>query len=218
MTRANFSQPMPFKATLLLILPALTAVLQAEVPQKRPLGNYANLWTNSPFTAKPPVAGAGPIANPLDDYSLLGVSPIADGYRVTLASKKQPDKRIVVESGRTSEGFAIIKVNREAGQPLKTTVEMSSGAQKGVVSFDSNFIKITTPPPNNPQALGQGAPQVQGQPAPNQQNQQIIQRQPRPRVVPPPAPGAPNANPAANQFQGQIQGQRPNSRPFNRRR
>ena len=48
MTRANF--PMPFKAPLLLILPALTAVLHAGVPQKQPLGNYANLWTNSPFT------------------------------------------------------------------------------------------------------------------------------------------------------------------------
>lgn len=208
---------MPLKFPLLLILPALVAVLRAEVPQKQPLENYAKLWMDSPFTAKPPPSSAGPIANPLNNYALLGVSPIgAEKYRVTLADKKQPEKRIVVESGKTSpEGFVIDKVTRKAGDPLGTVVEMSSGAQKGVVSFDPNLLKITAPPPSNPQVLGQGAPQAQGQPAPNQQ---VIQRQPRPRVVPPPAPGQPNANPAANQFQGQIQGQRPNSRPFNRRR
>jgi len=56
MTRLYF--PMPFNAPYLLILPALTAVLHAGLPQKQPLGNYANLWTNSPFTSKPPVLGA----------------------------------------------------------------------------------------------------------------------------------------------------------------
>lgn len=215
MTRANFPQPMPFKAPLLLILPALTAVLHAEVPQKRPLGNYANLWTNSPFTAKPPVAAAGPIANPLEDYALLGVSPIGNnGYRVTLINKKQADQRITVETGRTSaDGFSIIKVNREAGQPLKTTVEMSSGSMQGTVSFDEKLLTIAAPAPTAPpgQAPGQMPPQIQGQPgAPGQ----VIQRQPRPRVVPPPAPGNPNFNPAA----GQIQGQPNQSRSFIRRR
>ncbi len=211
-TRANF--PMPFKFPLLLILPALTAVLHAGVPQKQPLGNYAKLWTDSPFTAKPPVAGAGPVANPLEDYALLGVSPIGNnGYRVTLINKKKPDQRITVESGRTSaDGLSIIKVNREAGQPLKTTVEMSSGAMQGTVSFDEKLLTIAAPPPTAPpgQAPGQMPPQIQVQPgAPGQ----VIQKQPRPRVVPPPAPGNPNFNPAA----GQIPGQRPHS-PFGRRR
>jgi hypothetical protein len=213
MTRANF--PMPFKAPLLLILPALTAVLHAGVPQKQPLGNYANLWTNSPFTAKPPVAGAAPVANPLEDYALLGVSPIGNnGYRVTLINKKQADQRITVETGKASPaGFSITKVNREAGQPLKTTVEMASGSMQGTVSFDEKLLAIAAPPPPAPtgQAPGQVQPQIQGQPgAPGQ----VIQKQPRPRVVPPPAPGNPNFNPAAAQPQGQ-----PNQpRPFNRRR
>lgn len=205
---------MPFKAPLLLILPALTAVLHAGVPQKQPLGNYAKLWTNSPFTAKPPVAGAAPVANPLEDYALLGVSPIGNnGYRVTLINKKQADQRITVETGKTSaDGFSIIKVNRTAGEPLKTTVEMSSGAMQGMVAFDPALLTIAAPAPPAPpgQPPGQVPPQIQGQPIPGQ----VIQKQPRPRVVPPPAPGNPNFNPAA----GQIQGQPNQSRPFIRRR
>jgi hypothetical protein len=205
---------MPFKAPLLLILPALTAVLHAGVPQKQPLGNYANLWTNSPFTAKPPVAGAAPVANPLEDYALLGVSPIGNkGYRVTLINKKQADQRITIETGETSaDGLSIIKVNRTAGEPLKTTVEMASGAMQGMVAFDPALLTIAAPaPPAAPgQAPGEIPPQIQGQPIPGQ----VIQKQPRPRVVPPPAPGNPNFNPAA----GQIQGQPNPSRLFNRRR
>jgi hypothetical protein len=205
---------MPFKAPLLLILPALTAVLHAGVPQKQPLGNYANLWTNSPFTAKPPVAGAAPVANPLEDYALLGVSPIGNkGYRVTLINKKQADQRITIETGETSaDGLSIIKVNRTAGEPLKTTVEMASGAMQGMVAFDPALLTIAAPaPPAAPgQAPGEIPPQIQGQPIPGQ----VIQKQPRPRVVPPPEPGNPNFNPAA----GQIQGQPNPSRLFNRRR
>ena len=213
MTPAIF--PMPFKAPLLLILPALTAVLHASVPQKQPLGNYANLWTNSPFTAKPPVVGAGPVANPLENYALLGVSPIGNNsYRVTLINKKQADQRITVETDKPSaEGLSIIKVNREAGQPLKTTVEMSSGAMQGIVSFDEKLLTIAAPAPTAPpgQAPGQMPPHLQGQlGAPGQ----VIQKQPRPRIIPPPAPGNPNFNPAA----GQIQGQPNQSRSFIRRR
>lgn len=208
---------MPFKFPLLLILLALTAALHAEVPQKRPLATYANLWTNSPFTAKPPVAGVAQAANPLEDYALLGVSPIGNnGYRVTLINKKKPDERITVESGKQSaEGFSIIKVNRQAGQPLKTTVEMASGAMRGTITFDEKLLTIAAPPKGNPatQAPAPATSQGQVQTQPGILNQQ---HQPRPRVVPPsaPQPGAPNFNPAA----GQIQGQPNHSRPFIRRR
>ena len=202
---------MLLKIPSLLLLPALTAVLHAGVPQKLPLSNYSRLWTNSPFTSKPPTFGSGPIANPLDDYALLGVSPIGKGHRVTLINKKQPDQRITVETGKTSaDGFSIIKVNRKAGQPLETTVEMASGSMQGTVSFDEKLLTIAAPPPVVPaaQAPGQAPPQIQGQ-APAQ----ATPVQPRPRVVPPPAPSSPNINPAA----GQVPGQRPSS-PFGRRR
>ena len=201
---------MLLKIPSLLLLPALTAVLHAGVPQKLPLSNYSRLWTNSPFTSKPPTFGSGPIANPLDDYALLGVSPIGKGHRVTLINKKQPDQRITVETGKTSaDGFSIIKVNRKAGQPLETTVEMASGSMQGTVSFDEKLLTIAAPPPVAPaaQAPGQAPPQIQGQ-APAQ----ATPVQPRPRVVPP-APSSPNINPAA----GQVPGQRPSS-PFGRRR
>ena len=202
---------MLLKIPSLLLLPALTAVLHAGVPQKLPLSNYSRLWTNSPFTSKPPTFGSGPIANPLDDYALLGVSPIGKGHRVTLINKKQPDQRITVETGKTSaDGFSIIKVNRKAGQPLETTVEMASGSMQGTVSFDEKLLTIAAPPPVAPaaQAPGQAPPQIQGQ-APAQ----ATPVQPRPRVVPPPAPSSPNINPAA----GQVPSQRPSS-PFGRRR
>lgn len=205
---------MPLKIPSLLLMPALTAVLHAGVPQKQPLGNYANLWNNSPFTAKPPIASAGPIANPLEDYALLGVSPIGNGYRVTLINKKQADQRITVETGKTSaDGFSIIKVNREVGQPLKTTVEMASGEMRGTVSFDESLLTIAAPPPTAPAGQAPSPmPQVQGQPGgPGQ----VIQAQPRPRVVPPsPTPGNPGVNPAA----GQVPGQRPSDFIKGRRR
>ena len=196
---------MLLKIPSLLLLPALTAVLHAGVPQKLPLSNYSRLWTNSPFTSKPPTFGSGPIANPLDDYALLGVSPIGKGHRVTLINKKQPDQRITVETGKTSaDGFSIIKVNRKAGQPLETTVEMASGSMQGTVSFDEKLLTIAAPPPVAPAAPAQAPQPIQGQAAdPNQ----AIQRQPRPRVVPPPASSSPNINPAA----GQIPGQRPSN-------
>jgi len=203
---------MLLKTSSLLLLPALTAALHAGVPQKQPLENYNRLWMDSPFTAKPPVAGAGPVANPLEDYALLGVSPIGNGYRVTLINKKQANQRITVETGRTSpDGLSIIKVNRRAGEPLKTTVDMASGAMQGVVSFDEKLLTIAAPPPSAPngQAPGQ-MPQIQGQPGAPPPGQ-VIQKQPRPRVVPPAVPG--NPNPAAGQFQGQ-----PSSGRFNRRR
>lgn len=192
---------MLLKIPSLLLLPALTAVLHAGVPQKLPLSNYSRLWTNSPFTSKPPTFGSGPIANPLDDYALLGVSPIGKGHRVTLINKKQPDQRITVETGKTSaDGFSIIKVNRKAGQPLETTVEMASGSMQGTVSFDEKLLTIAAPPPVAPaaQAPGQAPPQIQGQ-APDQ----ATPVQPRPRVVPPPAPSSSNINPAADQIPGQ---------------
>ena len=196
---------MLLKIPSLLLLPALTAVLHAGVPQKLPLSNYSRLWTNSPFTSKPPTFGSGPIANPLDDYALLGVSPIGKGHRVTLINKKQPDQRITVETGKTSaDGFSIIKVNRKAGQPLETTVEMASGSMQGTVSFDEKLLTIAAPPPVAPAAPAQAPQPIQGQATPVQ---------PRPRVVPPPAPSSPNINPAA----GQVPGQRPSS-PFGRRR
>ncbi len=185
---------------LLLFLASLAS---AALPKKAPITKYSGLWTNSPFTAKPPPPEAGPENNPLDDYALIGVSSLGvKNYLVTLINKKKPDEpRIYVETHRESKGFKILKVTRKDGDPLGTVVHMQSGSMTGTVSYDQKLLTLTpaaaarpaAPQPGQPP---QGVPQLQpGEP----------QRQPRPRVVPPPAPGA-NGQPIPGQvIPGQVQ-------------
>lgn len=195
----------------LLICLALSGLASAELPKKVPITRYTSLWTNSPFTAKPPPPEAAEAVNPLDDYALLGVSPIGpSGYRVTLINKKQPDERITVDSDKTDTGFKILEVIRKSGDPLGTEVRMSSGSMTGKVSFDSKLLVLTPSaaqpkpqmnpngqPPMPVMANGQPVPTgqtiVNGQPVPN--GQAPVIRQPRPRVIPPPTvqPPAPSS-------------------------
>lgn len=159
-----------------------------------PLNRYSRLWSDSPFTSKPPPAAALEQANPLEDYALLGVSPISSsGYRVTLINKKQPEERIIVDSDKTNTPFKILEVIRKSGDPLGTEVRMSSGSMSGKVSFDSKLLVIIPASPlkgqNNPLQ-----PQANGIPQPSMQanaNSAVPVRQPRPRVIPPPAAQAP---------------------------
>lgn len=178
----------PLSNPVLLLL-ALTGLAAADLPKKAPISRYTSLWTNSPFTSKPPPPGPGEVADPLGDYALIGVSPITgnDGYRVTLINKKKPDERITVDSNKTVGGFKILGVTRKPGDPLGTVVRMSSGTTTGTVAFDEKLLTVVAKAPpaqvDPPQVPGQPA-----QPVPPGQAQPI--RQPRPRVVPPPAPQA----------------------------
>jgi hypothetical protein len=174
----------------------------ADVPVKAPPTKYRTLWENSPFTSKPPPPEDGPVANPLEDYALGGVSPTTSGYRVTLLNKKKPEERITVDSDSTKSGFKILEVTRKSGDPLGTIVRMSSGALTGTVSFDEKLLTIAAPPAAAKPQPQPGQPQVMpGVPQPQPQPGQVPQRQPRPRVVPPPAPQA------QPQVQPQQQGQ-----------
>lgn len=169
---------------LIFSLLVLTGWAAAEVPKTPPVTKYRSLWTDSPFTAKPPPPGPTEVDNRIDDYALLGVSPIPSGYRVTIVEKKNPEERIVIESDRPKEGFKILAVVRKAGDPLGTTVRLATGAMTGTVAFEDKLLEIKAPPPQQaaqkpPVLPGQAKPPVPGQPP---------QRQPRPRVVPPPAP------------------------------
>jgi hypothetical protein len=180
----------PLSNSVLLLL-ALTGLATADLPKKAPISRYTSLWTNSPFTSKPPPPGPGEVADPLGDYALIGVSPITgnDGYRVTLINKKKPDERITVDSNKTVGGFKILGVTRKPGDPLGTVVRMSSGSTTGTVAFDEKLLTVVAAKP--PQAVA--PPQIPGQPPqPVPPGQVQPQRQPRPRVVPPPAaqPGA----------------------------
>jgi hypothetical protein len=164
------------------VLLALAGLAAADVPKKAPITKYSGLWVNSPFTSKPLVDPGGPEENPLDDYALIGVSPIGGtGHRVTLINKKKPDERITVDSDSPKSGFKILNVTRKAGDPLGTVVSMESGKMKGTVRFDEKLLTLVkaAPPAPQPGQPQPGQPQLQpGQPQPG--------RQPRPRVVPPP--------------------------------
>ncbi len=189
---------------ILIAALALAGCAHADQPKKAPIMKYSSLWTNSPFTSRPPPPEAGPAINPLEDYALAGVSPISGGYRVTLLNKKNPGERITVNSDeeKSKHGFRIIEVIRKPGNPLGTVVHLSSGAVSGNVAFDEKLLTLAAAPvaakanPQNPAA----APATP-QPKPGAPSAAPV-RQPRPRVVPPPAPqpnpGAAPARPAQN--------------------
>lgn len=182
---------MHFAFRILLLAPALTGWAAADdLPRKAPIGKYTSLWTNSPFTSKPPPPEAGPAVNPLEDYSLGGVSPISGGYRVTLLNKKKPEERIVVDSDKPSGGFKILAVNRKAGDALGTVVRLSSGSVTGTVSFDQSMLKLAAAPAAAPPQPNNLPPGVPPQVTPPPQPGQPALRQPRPRVVAPPPPAA----------------------------
>ena len=188
MVRPQIHLIFPVQTSLAFL--ALAGSLAAEVPEKVPYTKYSGLWTNSPFTSKPPPAEAGPENNPLDDYALIGVSSLGDKkYRVTIINKKKPEEpRIYVESDRESKGFKIVGVTRKPGDPTGTVVSMTSGSMMGNVSYDQKLLTLTAvvpkaPAPQPGQQIMPGQPPVPGQPG-------APQRQPRPRVVPPPTPTA----------------------------
>ena len=170
---------------LLLCLPVSSA--SADLPRKAPLTKYSSLWTDSPFTSKPPPAEQAPPVNPLEDYALAGVSPIPDGYRVTILNRKNPGQRIIVETHKPSEGFKILSVIRKPGDPLGTVVRMASGSSSGTVSFDESLLKLEPPPA--PKVAPANLPQIPGAQPPQPGNPNAATNQPRRRVVPPPTPG-----------------------------
>jgi hypothetical protein len=188
---AQHLNPLPFpvpyvKSSLAILLytTLLTSLAVADLPQKPPINRYSRLWTDSPFTSKPPPATAGPQVNPLNDFALIGISPIGgNNYRVTMINKKKPDERVMVDSNSNKE-YKILGVTRKTGDPLGTVVRMSYNSMVGTVTFDEKLLTLTPAPVAAPPA-----PAVQpGQPVPNpaQAEQPQPQRQPRPRVVPPP--------------------------------
>lgn len=197
------------------LLLAVTGWSLAEVPKKRPKSAYAGLWTNSPFTTKPPPAAAAPVANPLEDYALSGVAPIPGGYRVTLLNKKNPEQRIVLPE---DPNFRIVAVNYQTGSPLGTTVRLVTGGKEGVVAFDEKLLTLKAAPVAPQQQPAGAPPGVPGAPPVVPQNPNgSAARQPRPRTVTPANTGAPGGAvptptaPAAPQGGQRIQ-QRPNRR------
>lgn len=181
----------------------------ASTPVKAPLVKYTGLWTNSPFTSKPPPPPPPEMANPFEDFTLTGIAPVPGGYRITIMSKKNPDVKKVIEPGAKSE-FTVVSVNRNPEKALGTTVVLSSGAIQGTVSFEPELITLKAAPAapavqQGNQNLPPGVTDPNQPPMPPQagQNTGDGQRQPRPRIVPPPAAGRQQQQP---QTQGQSRG------------
>ena len=185
---------------ILLSTLAVVSWATAEVPKKAPITKYISLWTNSNITDKPTPVDSGPPPNPLEDYALLGVSPISSGYRVTLINKKKPDDRVTVNSDDTKGDYKILEVTRKPGDPLGTVVRMQAGPVTGTVSFDDKLLVIAAPKAAPKPAAAPPVPAIQ----PPQQLAQpnaaanAASRMPRPRVVPP-TPAAPTPAPSSNQ-------------------
>lgn len=171
----------------LIIAASACMAAQADIPRKVPLVKYTGLWTNSPFTAKPPVVEAGPAVNPFEDFTLTGIAPVPGGHRITIVSKKNPEIKRVIEPGG-SDDFKVVSVDRNPDKALGTVVTLSSGSIQGTVTFEPELITLVAAPVEQVQRedvqTGNAPPppqNVEGQPG---------QRLPRPRIVPPPIPGA----------------------------
>jgi hypothetical protein len=200
------------------------AMASADIPRKAPVLKYKSLWENSPFTTKPAPAAA-PEAAPLEEYSLLGISPISGGYRVTLGtkSKESGEKRIHVFSNETNaaHGFTIERVEIDRDQPLNSKVHLNTPTGPGTVVFDQAALAARAPQPRpamQMNAQGQPGQPQPGQPAvqppagqPPQPAGQAGGVRPRPRIAPNAQPGqAPQGGGRFNRPQNQ--GQNPRQR------
>ncbi|MCU0794703.1 MAG: hypothetical protein MUF31_02090 [Akkermansiaceae bacterium] len=176
------------KALLLLSLIALAAPLIAAVPQQPVMTSYSRLWTDSPFTAKPPPATPTAAVNPFEGFSLGGVSRVQGGYFVIILHDKDPEKKTTVAPGQKSD-WEILQVEWSDTFWKETKVRVRHGGKEGVLSFDEAQLTLASAPAPQPQQ-NRGGPQG-AQPG---QNNPIPQMpgggRPRPRVVvPPPNPG-----------------------------
>ncbi|MBM3864161.1 MAG: hypothetical protein FJ385_09500 [Verrucomicrobia bacterium] len=216
----------PFQSTTARLLAGIVAAAvcsgaaHADIPRKAPILKYKSLWENSPFTTKP-APTAAPDAAPLEEYSLLGISPVSGGYRVTLGtkSKESGEKRIHVFSNESNaaHGFTIDRVEIDRDKPLNSKVHLNTPTGPGTVVFDQAALAARAPQPQARPAMqmnAQGQPGQPGQPVavqpPAGQPQPAGQPggRPRPRIVPNAQTGQPQQGGRFNRPQGQGSGQR----------
>lgn len=174
-------------STRLILASAVCGIAFADSPKKAPLVKYTGLWTNSPFTSKPPPLPPGEVVNPLDDFTLTGIAPVPGGYRITIINKKNPELKKVIEPGVTGE-FKVVSVNRNPEKTLGTTVVLSSGSIQGTVSFEPDLITLKAAPAPQRQPNAKLPPGITPAMAGKKGGTRTNARKPRPRIVPPPTP------------------------------
>ena len=128
------------------VLPGL-----AEIPRKKPLTRYTQLWTKSAFTVPPePPEVEVEEENPLDEYTLAGAGKLKGGWFVVLMHKKDRE-RIRLSPGKASEkGFEVVNVERGKSY-MDTKVEIKTRSGKtGTVEYDKKFIVLRKATPKAP--------------------------------------------------------------------
>jgi hypothetical protein len=170
----------------------------AAAPRKPPLQTYAPLWTQSPFTTKPVVEGAGPVAevNPFEDWALGGVSTVGGRYLVVLFHRKEAERKMVIDQSDKNAEFQVAEVKQDPKDHKATEVTIVSGSKRGKVTYDEKVLSTRgAAAAKVQQAQAQKPPQPAAPPG-AQAPPQSGQRPPRMRVIPPPPqpvqPGAPS--------------------------
>ena len=173
--------------TRLILASAVCGIAFADSPKKAPLVKYTGLWTNSPFTSKPPPLPPGEVVNPLDDFMLTGIAPVPGGYRVTIVNKKNPDKKKII-GPEGIDGFKVISVNWDKVKTLGTTVVLSTGSTQGTVSFEPDLITLKAAPAPQRRPNAKLPPGITPAMAGKKSGTRTNARKPRPRIVPPSTP------------------------------
>lgn len=184
-------------------------IASAEPPRKPPLTTYTKLWSDSPFTSKPPPPTAKEEDSAMADWTLGGVSEVEGGYMVTLLHKKNAGESMILRPANVQKStadkiewlkpgdpgtFKLDRVEYGKGGWKDITVHLLAGTRSGTVRFDEKNLNPKASAPAQGNRPGQPVP---GQPVPQpgavKPNQPTPAapgvRQPRQRVVPPaPAP------------------------------
>ena len=169
----------------------LPIAVHAGVPQQPQMTAYSRLWTDSPFTAKPPPPPPAETVNPFEGYSLGGVSRVQGGYFVILLHDKEPEKKVTIVPGQKSD-WQILEVKWSDTFWRETTVRVRHGGREGTLAFDEAQLTLAAAPkapaqqnPNRPPLPGAvpGQPNLPG--GPPGSGRGLRNRV----VVPPPSPG-----------------------------
>lgn len=168
-----------------LLLCLLPLPLWADAPKKPLPSRYTSLHTSSPFTTPaPPVVNTAVVVNPLEDWTLGGVTKFPDGYFVILMNKKKPEEKTIIQPGMHSE-FEVLEVEDGGMDYTATTVKLRYGSSQGTVSFDKKMLTVKTPDQGQSQENRQpGQPPGMGGNPGNPNGPQ-----PRLRTIAPPAAG-----------------------------
>lgn len=153
------------RLSLGVLMTALVMPTFADVPKKRSLGTYSQLWKKSMFTVPPEVEEKPKEEkNPLEEYTLAGVSQMKGGWFVVLINKKKRDDRVKIHPNEANTlGFEVVSVE-DGTHFLETRVEIKTrGNKTGWVEYDKKFIALKKAAPKPAPRGGKGNPGRSGQ-------------------------------------------------------